>query len=249
MFGCQYQIYLNLNGSTDEPYVTTNDSTGEVAEYAKMLASVKEYGGFYIARYEAGTDVVRSSSGSGNTTLIPSKRNKYAYNWVAWSSYSGISLDAGSYGKGAVYLARSVYPESSDLGVVSTLIYGAEWDAAVRFFSDVINPTVSPAELYINNSKDMGWYAYGVTGNSDHKTGIDVNKGTSTALNKVKNIYDMAGNMCEWTMESINPNGRIIRGGSYGVAGWQYPVSIRTLSVDAEYLHWDTCFRIALYLK
>ena len=45
--------------------------------------------------------------------------------------------------------------------------------------------------------------------NPNHLTGIDVD---SNASNKVKNIYDMAGNVWEWTMESNSSDSRVTRG-------------------------------------
>ena len=68
----------------------------------------------------------------------------------------------------------------------------------------------------------MGWYS-GVSGNSEHKTGIDLNGGK----NQVKKIYDLAGNVSEWTMESCNTNYRVDRGASYYTAGSSYPASSR----------------------
>ena len=42
--------------------------------------------------------------------------------------------------KGAVELARSIYPESSNKEVVSTLIYGVQWDAVMNFIdSNYVN--------------------------------------------------------------------------------------------------------------
>ena len=49
--------------------------------------------------------------------------------------------------------------------------------------------------------------------NPSHLTGIDINSNKS---NCVKNIYDLAGNVYEWTMESYDASSRIPRGGDYG---------------------------------
>ena len=45
--------------------------------------------------------------------------------------------------------------------------------------------------------------------------------------NKVKNIYDLAGNVIEWTMESYNINTQVYRGGYYNDKSSTYPVSCR----------------------
>ena len=61
-----------------------------------------------------------------------------------------------------------------------------------------------------------------------------------------KNIYDMAGNVYEWTMESCNTSNRAIRGGYYGDTGSYYPASYRP-DVPSFSLS-SIGFRVALYL-
>jgi len=64
---------------------------------------------------------------------------------------------------------------------------------------------------------------------------------------KVKNIYDVAGNLMEWTMEAGGTNIRIGRGGYHAQAGSASPAS----SIYTYYCY--TChryigFRPALYI-
>ena len=190
----------------------TNDYTGEWAEYGKMYDSVKKYGGFYIARYEAGSETERKNEENGTTPLIPSKKNKYVYCYAGWgpeNSASGNVIYSNiNWGKGAVELSRSAYPENSSYGVVSTLCYGVEWDAIMDFIKDVQNTTITPNKPYIFDSTNMGWILYV----SEKNTGSDLNSGDKLSLNRVKNIYDLAGNYGEWTMESIENGERIYRG-------------------------------------
>ena len=70
--------------------------------------------------------------------------------------------------------------------------------------------------------------------------------GSSTSLSK-QNIYDLAGNVWEWTLEcsNINNNWCAFRGGSYG---WEYSNKASTRfaygqSVSENYIG----FRVALY--
>jgi len=49
----------------------------------------------------------------------------------------------------------------------------------------------------------------------------------TTGRYMVKNIYDMAGNVYEWTMESFDDNTRVIRGGFSGTNGYVAPASYR----------------------
>jgi len=63
----------------------------------------------------------------------------------------------------------------------------------------------------------------------------------------VKNIYDMAGNVFEWTMEACNTDKRINRGGACSRDNVNYPASNR-MQDDPTRVFLDLGFRIALYL-
>ena len=87
----------------------------------------------------------------------------------------------------------------------------------------------------------MGWYG----GNSDYKTGIDIGE---SAANKVKNIYDMAGNVKEWTLEytSISSAPCTVRGGSYDNYGFNNAASIHGRCIKNE-ANIRYGFRVVLY--
>ena len=87
---------------------------------------------------------------------------------------------------GAVYLAKNMYSESNS--VTSTLTYGCEWDAMCRYIGDSQRraPTKNAPELTGSVSTDVS-----------------------------KNIYDLAGNCGEWTMEAYDTGHRVKRGGNY----------------------------------
>ena len=187
-----------------------NDTTGEFAEYDAMKKSVAKYGGFYIARYEAGTTVQREYKANGTTDVLIQK-NKHLYEYVAWGpsmtetegdcigTYNGAGgADALNQGKGAVQLSRELYNLDS---VKSTLTYGVQWDAALRFISS------NPEHVgYFQDAEEKGNYTQGAlpTGSSE--------------VYAVNNIYDMAGNAWEWTMEAYKDGvstSRILRGAEY----------------------------------
>ena len=261
----RFDGYCNDNLSTmvSDGYITEpfsggdvtaeNDTTGEYAEYAKMHESVEKYHGFYIARYEAGSSVKRESTTNGGdgTTLVPSKKGQNPYNYVGWGkSMTQTTGNISTYGIGCVELARYAYPDNNTnlTGAISTLIYGVQWDAAVKFTFDINNTNVTPVKPYYRNSTSMGWYSDNYeTGNPEHLTGLDLNGGK----NKVKNIYDMGGNIFEWTMEAwraVNKDWRVKRGGYYTYTGLYSPQSFRnyaSLTWTSEY----TGFRIAIYIK
>ena len=116
---------------------------------------------------------------------------------------------------GAVEKARNFDTQSGHTNITSTLIYGVQWDAVMRWISE--NDSLKG---YLTNSTGKGNYASsGVI-----KTGSNENY-------QVKNIYDMAGNMWEWTTETGYPNGAteraVRRGGSFNWAGSSAPVCYR----------------------
>ncbi len=88
--------------------------------------------------------------------------------------------------------------------------------------------------------------------NENHKTGIDLiyTSNPNVIANKQKNIYDMAGNVTEWTMEACYTSRRANRGGSYGTrADVAYSASTRSSSPSATLDIFEGLgFRIAFYL-
>ena len=221
-------------------------------EYQAMYQSVRIYKGFYIARYEAGKpDGVTNPAKDGSVKPV-SKAGKAVWNNIPWS-VSGTDPDDSSYAgdpnqNGAVKVARSVYPKNGNAKVVSTLIYGVQWDAAMRYVSDVVNTTQSGNPLYIKNSKGMGWYYDNYSaGNPSYQTGKPIMQ-NEEILNAPKGIYDLGGNVWEWTMEAVSTSGRAVRGGDCNAFGYSYPASCYRSNASAG-TGPSYGFRVALYLK
>jgi len=188
-----------------------------IQEAIAMYASVETNGGFYIGRYEAGTT---QETGTGIRGDVVVKKGANVYNYIGWSDSNTMTNVTG----GAVQVAREMYTgkktaSNENYGVVSMLCYGVQWDAALNF----IDPNYITNEIevdgnlqancasnsYVVNSAGKGWYLDNYKpGNTSHITGVDVD---SQASNQVKNIYDMAGNVNEWTMESYGSNSRMYR--------------------------------------
>lgn len=91
-----------------------------------------------------------------------------------------------------------------------------------------------------------GWYSDNYDqGNPEHKTGIDL----SERKNQVKKIYDLAGNVWEWTMKSYNTEFRMYRGGVYYNSGADSPSSFRRKNRPYDSYGGDVGFRTTLFLK
>ena len=214
----------NAEGINDK--ITESKTTQ--AEAQAMYDSVYRNKGFYIGRYEAGKD------NSGNVVV---QKGAAVYNNIKWSANGSMQETTGTTG-GAVELARNFDTANNYTTVTSTLCYGVQWDAALTF----IDPEYTG---FAKNSEEMGWYKDNYQkGNADYKTGIDTEGNT----NSPKNIYDLAGNVSEWTMESYDTRVRVTRGGSYAVdSGFVSPASNRNLfapSASGSSLG----FRVTLYL-
>ena len=119
---------------------------------------------------------------------------------------------------GAVYLAKNFASQHNYTSVTSTLIYGCQWDAMCRYIGDAqrTTPKKSAPELTGSVSTDVS-----------------------------KNIYDLAGNCYEWTMEANGTVSRVVRGGFYNNAD---PVSNRTYGHPTGGYDGDS-FRPTLYIK
>ena len=61
----------------------------------------------------------------------------------------------------------------------------------------------------------------------------------SSDLYRVKNIYDLAGNVLEWTMESYSRQDRVYRGGMYNDNGSWRPASNRNYDIPPTFAGGD----------
>ena len=212
----------NLTESTDytEPSTENDTATGIASQIANLTESIYKYGGFYIGRYEAGSETERKSS-SGKTA-IGIKQDMYPYNFVKWGeSMSNIGTE------GAVYLSNSLYNSTKpNYGATSMLCTGACWDSMLDFIKNTKNVTssadwgnYSDAEFDITRGKYVV-VSNDTLGNFQNvsneypkakNTCVLLTTG-ATERNSAKNIYDVAGNCFEWTTESHSSASRVYRG-------------------------------------
>ena len=83
----------------------------------------------------------------------------------------------------------------------SSMIWGCQWDATLRWFLESDDPDVV---TYVTNSSNKGNYSGSLLSNG---TG-------SNDSYSVNNIYDMAGNVYDWTLEANGTYRRVLRRGS-----------------------------------
>ena len=242
-----------------------------------MLKSVYENGGFYVGRYEAGIETTgtnRTSNTDKNSDgkyIMPSiapvtKADAYPYTYVTRTQAQNLASNVNS-GTKTISLMFGV---QWDLVLAFMHNKGNIADSTLTTNSTTIGN-------YINSTFDLnrGKYAqYGQLGNewknfdsalgsivvSNETTGkmkkteqssdsnsILITTG-GTEQSKVMNIYDIAGNVWEWTLEktSITINPCAYRGGSYSYAGSNGPAAYRNYtSTDGSY---DSVgFRVSLF--
>ena len=215
---------LSTNYTEPDSTNDTADKTGIADQITELTKSIYKYGGFYIGRYEAGSTTARTSSSSQTAEFVV-QQDKYPYNYIIWGkSMSDVS-------EGAVYLSNNLYASTNtNYGATSMLCTGASWDSMLDFIKDSSHSVTDgttwgnygDSETYTIN---RGKYAVYNTSNNTLENFQDVvneypkEKGKSILLttgaterNCSKNIYDVAGNVYEWTTESSSSSNRVDRG-------------------------------------
>ena len=239
-----YPIYANMIASK----YTDNADTPE-ATVTLYKNSVNKYGGFYIARYEAGSANRRtSSSGTGDTVL--SQANKYPYNYI----------------KQTDSITKAATMNNGKTNVTAGLINGAAWDRTLNWIletnnnmslADINEDSTSWGNYYNSKFNFTGKYStiYGgnftdATASTEKPENIGYLLGTGvTEYTKKNNIYDLAGNCWEWTTEPGPTILRVCRGGSYDSSGFDTPAYSRNTSSAGDSNFTFVSFRSALYVS
>ena len=249
---------------SDSSFKDTNtDGTTYSDDYKKMLKSVYTNGGFWIGRYEAGLegDTPRASyiaiSASDKAVIKP---NMYPYNYVTRDEAQELAT-------------RMNYNECT-----SSLIFGIQWDLVLKYIetknattkSNLISDSTTIGNYYnsaftlnrgkfAQNSELSKWYNFNseekttlVTGSkkekqSSGKNGILLTTGATEAT-RLQNIYDIAGNVWEWTLEFYDTNYPCVTGGgSYYNNGSNRPAKDRNNGNTSSSYN-DIGFRVGLWM-
>lgn len=257
------QKFTSINGyiygNLDLNFEKYKNGSEETEEYKKILESIFKYGGFYIARYEAGisekmmkkllnsqyiedkeiTKDTTEKFASGKYKPV-SKADTIVWNYIKWGGTFEEKASDGLAGNdsenGAVKVSRSMYNKNSKTTVKSNLCYGVQWDAIMNFIDANYSEGNCTQNSIIVNSQSVGNYSEEL-----ETTGNYMEYNT-------KNIFDLAGNVFEWTMEGCEEEYRVIRGGSYCSLANEYSMSSRKEFYPSDYYK-DLGFRVALYIE
>ena len=176
-----------------------------VADYTQSYESIKKYGGFYIGRYELTGDVTNPTVAKSETVINGEK-------WYILYKACGDVVNSAS--------AKSI------------MINGTQWDRVLEWLVE----TGMPSEDIYKDSSIWGNYSNYNTANgyTEETTGYEATAGKSkqpagsSEYWKANNIYDLAGNYMEWTLEANDTCYRTIRGGAYNGDGNICPASYRS---------------------
>ena len=111
------------------------------------------------------------------------------------------------------------------------MIWGCQWDATLRWFQTSKDEEV---KKFPTNSTGKGNYV---------RTQGSTNKAIPTGSNtnyKVNNIYDLAGNVYEWTLEAYSNKVRVYRGRCLHCGNRQLP-SVLSWELFQRHSRWICC--------
>ena len=263
------------NGTTQNPGTLAN-SGWDKTTYTSELPQIRKYEGFYVGRYEAGlaksiTEFTSTQQHTGSNQVynkegIPQARaGIIPWNFIDWTT--------------SQKNAKNMYNTNS---VSSGLITGTQWDVMLKKM--VEKTDLEEGDLtnsvnwgnHMNNSIEYNgrmaraWYSRawylaafgekteGKTSSHSSNNGDLLTTGASRQTEKY-HIYDVAGNLWEWTDEAslykagsaseTNVQYRVLRGGAYIDSSATYPVCCRNGGHVVSDTYLDVGFRVALYIK
>ena len=198
--------YFAVQGMTREKFLHEMQE-----EFDFTIESIKKYGGFYIGRYEIGN--------LSKKVLVVQRLNM------------DINTEYQSWYREYSKLQRL----GANGNVKSNMIWGCLWDETLQWLIDSGNKTnedMIDSTSWGNYSNSSFDYIYRITnGNAEkiYKPGnsSQIMATGGTEYSKANNIYDMAGNVWEMTLE-VNVSGvRVIRSGVYWRGGAYETMSCR----------------------
>ena len=197
----------------------------------RMLKSVFDNGGFWIGRYEAGSNEYLQNENEVKDRDLVIQKDKYTYNFVITEK--------------AQELSETLVTNNER---VSSLMFGIQWDLICKYIETknikLEDGTLVNEYFLTHNSKEIGNYSsskFTITSMNAQKLNSNESNYSAIAQNQVKNanegillttgasdtnkilnIYDLAGNQFEMTLEHSKTDEypTTVRGGQSGDAGY-----------------------------
>ena len=174
-------------------------------EFDDMIESIKKYGGFYIGRYETGN--------LSQEVAVVKKGNTDISNQTWYSMYEKCKKLKGNIST-----------------IETSMIWGSQFDRTLMWLIESENKS---KEEICEDSTSWGNYSnaeftyINVNGNITTKHGATKIPTGSTEYTKANNIYDLAGNVWDWTIEGVDTFNRVVRGGYNYDKGTLYTANAR----------------------
>ena len=214
---------LGLGARTTQEFLSQVES-----EFNRMLASVEKYGGFYIGRYETGN--------LSKETVVVQKGNNDMGSQTWYTMYK-----------------RCKNLKGKNTNVETGIAWGNQFDRTLAWLVETGNKTkqeITDDSTSWGNYKNATFEYINSSGNTATK-----NKDSSTRIptgsaeyTKANNIYDLSGNVWDWTMEAYVTYHRVLRGGYCYGTGANVPADSRGDYVPTNSNYYRGC-RSALYIK
>ena len=237
----KYTLAYRSSSYSDTFYSAEQADFTNATEYdtAKnnMLKSIYKYGGFWIGRYEVGdVDATESnttrtnSTGTSNKAVI--KANQIPYNYVSCKEAQELSTSLSTGGK------------------TGSLMFGIQWELTCKFleikggltqaeikggdgigstdWGNYNNSSITILRGKFNATPDIATSQWSDTIQGKKNSTILLTTGVSEEAKKM-NIYDFAGNVWEWTLETNTSDNTIpcgYRGGVCFLSGSNVPAYI-----------------------
>ena len=194
-----------INGILGTKYADASSFGKELQnQYNVMVEKVKNAGGFWIGRYETSNmDTNQVASKKGTTSGIS--------DGISWYEM---------YANQSLYSKNILKNLNSKTTKTSSMIWGSQYDQIMIWMKNIENDKeTTRGKYYVTNGVVKGNYGKITINGNEIKDGNDnITSPAETGSKdeyRIKNIYDLAGNVWEWTLEASSNNIRTVRGGGY----------------------------------
>lgn len=195
-----------INGILNTSYnSTTSFESALKSQYNEMVKKVEEKGGFWVGRYE-------TSSMSNSTT-----ENYIASNRIQVSSKRNTTNGINNVTWHRMYAQQKIYSELAlENKTTSSMIWGSQYDQIMIWMKEEksSDQASSRGKYYVTNGAGKG--NYGTISGVENDVYSRVAPTGSQDAYSTKNIFDLAGNVYEWSLEANQTALRVLRGGYSG---------------------------------
>lgn len=270
----EYKKCNTWNGTTQKSGTLANANWDTTVPESELM-QIEKYGGFYVGRYEAGlaetiTEFTTNQKNTGSNQIynlagIPqSKAGVIPWMFIDW--------------KHAKSNSKSMYNNNY---VSSGLITGTQWDVILNTLidrtdltdADITNSStwgnyrensisyngrLAKADYNVTNSKvwtlkPFGTKTTGKTSKYTSNTNGDLLTTGASNITEKYHIFDIAGNVWEWTEEdshyATSGQYRVARGGAYVYDSISYSACYRSCVDYIDGSYFCIGFRTVLYIK